>query len=258
MCADDFKLDGKKCIQEISAEAPVVYTCPDNYVLAGTICVTINSFDASKSYTCPDSSYTKSGTVCTKTNQSITNAVTTYGCSRGGSYTNSGCYLTQNPSYDHYDNPICPNGYRYSDADGKCGLYYQPTPTYSCLVGTSDGQGHCVKDINVSVPATANYTCPDGYTKVGDKCTNSATIDANAKYVCTDEMELKDGVCHGKVTTDALELYTCPDGYILSGVTCLKDDFKEPEVKYTCSRVYKLKNDVCVKYKIINAKPIYD
>ena len=258
MCADDFKLDGKKCIQEMNAEAPVVYTCPDNYVLAGTICVTINSFDASKSYTCPDSSYTKSGTVCTKTNQSITNAVTTYGCSRGGSFTNSGCYLTQNPSYDQYNNPICPNGYLYSAADGNCGLYYQPTPTYSCLVGTSDGQGHCVKDINVSVPAIANYTCPDGYTKVGDKCTNSATIDANVKYVCTDEMELKDGVCHGKVTTDALELYTCPDGYILSGVTCLKDDFKEPEVKYTCSRVYQLKNDVCVKYKKINAKPIYD
>jgi len=258
MCADDFTLNDDKCIQEISADAAVVYSCPNNYVLAGTVCVTINSFDASKSYTCPDSSYTKNGTVCTKDTQVSTPAIVTYGCSRGGSFYNGSCYLTQNPTYDQNSNPICPTGYSYNEPDGKCFTYYSPTPTYSCLTGTSDGNGNCIRTSNSSTPATTVYSCPDGYTLVGNKCTNSATINAKSKYMCTDEMEQKDGKCYGKVTTDAIELYTCPKGYVLSGTVCIKDDFKEPEVKYTCSRVYTLNNDKCEKYKVLKATPIYD
>lgn len=258
-CADDFTLKGKKCIQEISADAVTLYSCPNNYVLAGTSCVTLNSFDATKNYYCPDESYTRNGSLCTTEKDSYSNPIVTYGCTRGGSFINGSCVLTSYPIYDSSDNhPICPKGSTYDYNEQRCHTYYSPTPSYSCLVGTLTDDNRCVRKTSSTAVASTKYTCPEGYILVGNKCTNSATINATPKYVCTDEMELKDRKCYGKVSTDAIALYTCPDGYVLSGLVCVKDDFKEPEIKYSCSRIYTLKGKKCEKYNVLRAKVHYN
>lgn len=257
-CADEFTLNGKKCVKEIHAAAPVIYTCPENYVLAGSKCVTLNSFDATKNYYCPNESYVRNGSLCVKDVETTTNPLVTYGCARGGSYTNGRCVLTQNATYDSMDNPVCPNGSSYNYNDQKCYIYYSPTPSYSCITGNLTSDNKCSKKSTTTIIASSSYSCPDGYILVGDKCTNSATISAHEKYACTDDMELRDGNCYGKIITDALSLYTCPDGYILSGILCVRDDFVEPDVKYSCSRLYKLNDDKCEKYKVLKAKAHYN
>lgn len=251
-CADGFTLKGTKCETEVSAEAAVVYYCPDKYVLAGTECVTLGSVDAERQYTCPDSSYTLNGYRCTKQTGSITKALTVYGCPKGGVLDGSTCVKEYSPTYRD-ETPYCTQG-SYDSSKDMCRYTYKASTSYSCVSGTSDGKGNCVRNTAINVAASISYICPEGYTQVGSKCTNTGTIKATPKYTCTSDTTLKGTTCYGTMTSDAVGLYSCPKGYLLSGTTCLLDDFKKPKTQYTCSRIYNLNGNVCERYKYVEAK----
>ena len=105
------------------------------------------------------------------------------------------------------------------------------------------------------------YTCPEGYTKSGTKCTKTstgATIDATPVYgldkVITTDAKLSDGEEHTvyvkptkkQVGTD----YTCPSGYTLNGKYCIKytDAIEHPgKPTYSCPTGWTLSGTKCTK-----------
>ena len=251
-CADGFILKGTKCETEVSAEAAVIYYCPDGYIQAGTECVTLGSIEAERQFSCPDSTYTLNGNRCIKQIGSRTKALIVYGCPKGGTLDGSTCVKESSPNYNG-ETPYCLQG-TYDETKDVCRYTYKASTSYSCVTGTSDGKGNCVRNSNITVSAVLTYVCPEGYTQVGNMCTNTATIPGTPKYTCTTDTTLIGNMCHGTMTSDAIGLFTCPKGYLLSGTTCLLDDFKKPKTKYTCSRVYTLHGNKCERYKLIDAK----
>ena len=105
------------------------------------------------------------------------------------------------------------------------------------------------------------YTCPDGYTKNGTKCTKNttgATIDAIPQYepdkVITTDAKKGDGtektIYADYVKTKIDTKYSCPDGYTLNGSYCIKytdATAHTGQTTYTCPDGYTLNGTTCTK-----------
>ena len=255
-CADGFTLNGTKCEKVESADAVLTYTCPSGYVADGDQCVTVTSVDATKSgYTCEDSSYTLSGTTCKKNTTTTTKATTSYSCNSGGTLNGTICTYTSSASWYGWM-PSCSQG-TYNYLTKMCEYTADANVIYKCSTGTSDGNGNCVRTTTTTKEATVKYSCPRGYTAVGNQCAKTTGKAATPKYICTDDTELKGNKCYATISTDAVGMYTCEEGYVASGTVCYKNDFPSPIKKYMCSRVYTLNGDKCEKYEIVEAKVQY-
>lgn len=256
-CADGFTLNGTKCEREESVDAAFIYTCPSGYVTAGDKCVTVSNIDATKSgYTCDDSSYTLSGSICKKNTTKITQANVSYNCNLGGTLNGTKCTYTSSATW-HGWMPSCSQG-TYSYLTKKCEYTLDANKVYNCSQGTSDENGNCVYTTTITKSAIAKYSCPSGYTAVGNQCAKATDKAAIKKYTCTDGAVLKGTKCYTTISTDAVGMYSCPDGYITSGMACYKNDFPSARKKFTCSRIYTLNNGKCEKYDIVSARVYYE
>ena len=257
-CADGFTLNGKKCERVESADAVVTYTCPSGYIIAGDQCVTVTNVDATRSgYTCADSSYTLSGSTCKKTIREITKASISYSCDFGGTLNGTVCNYTSSPINNYMWMPSCSQG-TYNYMTRKCEYTSPANIVYKCSKGISDGNGSCIYTTTISEEAIAKYSCPSGYTAVGNQCAKTSGKAATPKYICTDDTVLKGSKCYTTISTDAVGMYACPSGYVASGASCYKNDFPSAIKKYMCSRVYTLNGDKCEKYEIVASKAHYE
>lgn len=259
VCADDYTLNGDKCERVESFDAIITYSCPSGYNnLGGDTCYSGTSINAQASYSCPDSSYELSGTLCKKKGTGTVSAKVDYTCSKG-SLKGTNCEYTYSPNSDWNSMWLnkCSDGGTYSYADRKCHVSTSATKTYTCSQGTSDGKGNCIISNNSTINATATYTCPGGYTSIGNQCVNTKGISATAKYTCPDSAVRKGSKCYTTISTDAVETLGCEEGFVNSGTMCYLNDFPSAIKKYTCSKVYTLKGDKCEKYDIVDAKAYY-
>lgn len=257
-CADGFTLNGQKCERVESVDAVVTYSCPNEYVAAGGQCVKVSNVDATIKNSCEDSSYTLSGSTCTKTVSKTVNPIQNYTCDANGVLKETVCeYTVDATNFWPYNRPSCSKG-EYNYLDRKCHYTENAKVTNVCSNGVLDGNGKCVYNETISVAATQKYVCPSGYTSVGNQCAKTMGVPATAKYICADGASLKGTKCYKTISTDAVGMYACPDGYVASGSSCYKDDFVSAIKKYTCSRVYTLKGDKCEKYKTVEPNVHYN
>lgn len=276
-CPDDFTLNQGKCIHKESADAPSFKYCSDKYILIGDDCVSADSFEASVRYYCINNDYKLQGDRCIKSGSTTSRATEKYTCKDGGTLTNSRCELLLNPSlYEpnvirgwynqdrYYCNGTasltsnnkcakCSKG-TYNSRDEKCHYTYVATKNLVCPDGSISYDGMCHTTSVSNIAALPDYSCPAGYTVIGNMCTKAKIMKALTKYVCSDDTVLENGRCIATITADAVGTYTCDEGYLLSGLTCIKDDYYNPEIKYTCSRLYELKDDKCQKITRQKAK----
>ena len=255
-CVDGFTLNGKKCEREESADAVRTYVCPKDYVSAGDKCVTATNVAATKSgYTCDDSSYVLSGNICKKTTTKTIRASVSYGCDTGGILNGTVCTYSTNPSWYSWM-PNCAQG-TYNRLTKKCEYTKDANIVYKCSDGTSDGNGNCIISSITTKDAIVKYSCPSGYTSVGNQCAKVTDISASIKYICADGANLRGTKCYTTISTDAVSMLDCGEGYVASATGCYKDDFPSAVKKYTCSRVYTLNGDKCEKYEIVSSKVHY-
>ena len=113
------------------------------------------------------------------------------------------------------------------------------------------------------------YTCPEGYNKVGTKCTKEstgATIDAVPQFgpdkVTTTDAKISDGtektVYIDYIKTKVDTKYTCPEGYTLNGSYCIKytdATAHTGQTTYTCPNGYTLSGTTCTKQYNATYKP---
>lgn len=256
-CVDGYTLNGKKCEREESTAAAKIYSCPSGYVSAGDKCVTVANVAATKSgYTCDDSSYVLSGTICKKTTTRTTKATVSYSCDSGGTLNGTVCKYSTSPSWYSWM-PNCTQG-TYNRLTNLCEYTKDAKIIYKCSQGTSDGKGNCIISSTTTKDAIVKYSCPSGYTSVGNQCAKATDISANIKYVCSNGAKLRGTKCYTTISTDAVSMLDCGEGYVFNATGCYRDDFPSAVKKYTCSRVYTLNGDKCEKYEIVSAKAHYD
>lgn len=257
-CADGFTLNGTKCERVESADALVTYSCPSEYVSAGDQCVKISNMDATVQNACKDSSYILSGNMCTKTITQSVKATQEYTCDSNGTLNGTVCDYVVEPIYSWpYYKASCSKG-NYNYFDRKCHYSESAKITNSCTQGTLDASGNCIYNETITEEATQKYSCPSGYTAVGNQCAKTTGVPATTKYICPDSAVLRGGKCYTTISTDAVGMYDCAEGYVASGTGCYKNDFPSAIKKYTCSKVYTLNGDKCEKYKVIEPNAHYD
>ena len=260
-CADGFTLNGTKCERVESADAIVTYSCPTGYVASGSQCVTVTNVAATKNYTCSDSTYTLSGTSCTKTITKTSAASSKLTCDGDATLNGTVCETVTDPTYSSLmwwmATPTCETG-TYNYSDGKCHSTVTAKTVYYCTVGDLDSSGKCKYTTTDTQAAVIGYTCPSGYTAVGSQCAKTTGISGTVKYTCGDSATLKGSKCYTTISTDAVGVYACPDGYVASGANCYQDEFLKAVKKYSCSKVYTLNGGKCEKYETVSAKAHYE
>ncbi len=143
----------------------------------------------------------------------------------------------------------------YSDYDVKDGKYTVKTTYY--------------QHRKAVVTTKTTYSCPEGYTRNGKKCTKNttgATIDATPHYtpssVVTVDAKIGDGgqkiVYIDAIKTQTGKDYSCPSGYTLNGSYCIKyteATEKTGQTTYTCPTGYTLNGTKCTKTYDATYKP---
>ena len=173
------------------------YTCPDGYKLSGTKCTksTTDTKDArTNGYTCPSGfTYTDTDGKCHKEEEQ--------GCPAGYDNGPNGCEKQVfkdkecgNPYHVCSDQcceedgtvtqrttPHCPNGYYLTNDGTKCQTWLYDVQRGCYGEGSTEIPGSFLCDVVRN--ATPKYTCEDGYTLSGNKCTKTTTetIDATKK-----------------------------------------------------------------------------
>ncbi|MGN1338564.1 MAG: hypothetical protein ACI4WW_08850 [Candidatus Coprovivens sp.] len=295
-CPNGGSLSGTDCILTTSPSASTEYTCPSGYTKNGTSCYKVYDASSNTTYSCP-SGYTMSGsganTKCTKTVTSSYNATkkTTYNCPNGGTLSGTRCIKTSSSSYNAtakttYGSWVNQGTKYYTSASkaytgdtsklvyvgaisgavcgspcGNSGIWYKYTyytrsknTSYTCPNGGTLSGTKCTKSVDASYNATPNttYTCPNGGTLSGTKCnvksTQNATPNKNTTYSCPNGGTLNGTKC--TITTNATPntIYTCPTGYKLVGSTCKKTYKATPSEgpgAYTCPNGGTLNGSIC-------------
>jgi len=164
-------------------------TCPDGSggVNGSGTCVPCIGGQTSTLTTsgCPDSSWTLTGSVCSK--------VSAYDCPGDSYNTANVCYSTQYTmpySGCTLDSYTCPSGY-----------------TLNGSVCTKTGQPIQTATVNIKCPTTS-YTCPSGYTLSGTTCTATTS----SGYTCPSG--------NGSITTGTNGSLTTIGNSVLEGSTC--------------------------------------
>jgi len=173
-------------------------TCPDGTggVNGSGTCVPCTDGQTSTltNLGCPDSSWTLTGSVCSK--------VSAYDCPGDSYNTADVCYSTQYTmpySGCTLDSYTCPTGY-----------------TLNGSVCTKTGQPMQTATVNIKCPTT-NYTCPTGYTLSGTTCTATTS----SEYTCPSGNGIITAGTNGSLTTignSVLEGSVCKQ-YTCSGVS---------------------------------------
>ena len=199
--------------------------------------------DVKTTYLCP-SGYTLNGTKCSKTTTATKNATanTTYGdWVYQGKYTfNSIQYTSDTRKVVRVSSSI------NTDCTTNC-----TTNTWTYLV------------YNRSKKTT--YSCPNGYTLNGTKCskkttdTKNATASTKTTYSCPSGYGLGGTKCYkGSMTTknataNTKTTYSCPSGYTLNGTKCkktttaTKNATANKKTTYSCPSGYTLNGTKCSK-----------
>lgn len=110
----------------------------------------------------------------------------------------------------------------------------------SCPPGYTEVNGTCKTVVEGnSINASVQYSCPEGYTRSGEKCIGATTIDAGKRYYCPSSnsdisFTLTGDKCRTFYTRYAEKgssgEYSCPNGYTLSGNKCYTTETYEEEV----------------------------
>ncbi len=245
-CPSGWTRSGSTCskttTQTQNASASTTYSCPQGGSRNGSTCTLTANATPNTTYSCP-SGYSRNGTTCTKTyNATANTGAGSYSCPNGGTLNGSTCTLTTNATPSQGQTTYtCPSGYTYNSSSKKCEYKISATATkkyaYSCPEGyTQSGEGEkmtcskvvkesgkyycedadakldgtkCIKTVKGGIKG---YTCPEGYTLEGDKCTKKSTItvDANAttetktsyKYTWSEKSYLEGWEFTGKTKTE--------------------------------------------------------
>jgi len=170
--------------------------------------------------------------------------------------------------YDEaYEEKYCRNGYYYDKEKNTCYKIEEPsmkkiTPTYTCEDGyilkgtgankycykqekaikttkkipicasskytlTSDNK--CIETKEPYILEEKEYTCPEGYTKIGKKENTKCykkTKENNYYYCSSNEATLIEDRCVIEEKREFIS-YSCPKGYKVSGNQCIKENVKE-------------------------------
>ena len=212
-CPNGGTLSGTRCIKKTTdtKDATKTYTCPNGGTLNGTKCTITVAATKTTTYTCP-SGYTLSGKTCTYTYNATPHQGTgSYSCPNGGTLSGSKCTLTTDATVTQGPSTwTCPEGYELlKDGTHRCIRRINATATpvysYTCPTGyTAEGTGantKCYKIVHIdgyycedaSATLTADhkcvktvpgdllyYTCPEGYTLSGSKCTKNSVVTIDA------------------------------------------------------------------------------
>jgi len=204
-CPSGYTRSGTTCSYSYTATATTgegSYSCPQGGTRSGTKCTIETNATATTgegSYSCP-SGYDRSGTKCTHTiDATATTGEGSYSCPQGGTRSGTKCTITttatQKVDYS------CPSGFTLNESTKKCTKTYDATHT--------GGEG--------------SYTCPEGGTRSGTKCTITKDADKKdeTKYTCPSGYTLNSTTkkCEAKVEPTKVVTYTysCPTGYTKSG-----------------------------------------
>ena len=225
-CKDGDILDGKICRTSNNSTYTAYtrtiyeggYYCPEGGELWGSKCYVTDSYNdvktATYNYSCP-SGYTLSGTKCVK---KVTNNGNNYNATK-----TTGKSTTYNASF----------GKTY-----KKGQFQTKPAGYTCSTGK---QYICTSSSNCPGYVTVytgcykkTYSCPQGGTLNGTKC----TISGKTTYSCPYGGTLNGTICKvagstSTVSVDANRDYSCPSGYSLSGTKCYKKIYNEYSYKAT-------------------------
>ena len=208
-CPTGSSSSGGECISTQTATAN--YTCASGYSVSGSSCVATASVNVT--YSCPSGYSPTSGvTASTTCSETVTASPTvTYTCPSGYTASGSGSGTT------------CSETVTTSPTRSGTSPHY----TYSCPAGYTPQTGvtsstTCSK--TVTATATANYSCPSGYTSSGSgsstTCSKTVTTSSTATYSCPSGYTASGSgastTC-SKTASPTSTTYTCPTGYTASG-----------------------------------------
>jgi len=277
VCPGGMTLQAGQCVGSASEPATQQWYCPDSsWTLSGSTCsrTTTSTQAASETqsctrgtlvggqcqvpdskpgvpiYACPDSSWTLSGSSCSKTvPDDYAASISGYSCPNGGTPSGSSCVVSSSaPATPIYD---CaglgtPKPYNSSQACMDYGVpaYSSSEATQACndeyssygmtLLGVKFKSGKLWSCIYQ--PRVTGYTCASG-TLQGSQCVSTSSTAGTPSYSCPSGGTLDGTMCRRtKVATQPATVsgYTCPSNYTLSGSTCNGYVYEAPVKRYSC------------------------
>ena len=251
-CPKDYKLDGTKCKKTVGGTStqqaePIystrtkiisttcneqecttqpVFSCPTGKpcgMYPETSCQNVSKPCTKEvpeqyvsGYKCPDSSYTLSGTTCSKSTTTTDTKDSTLVCPDDYKLEGTTCKKTVTTTDTKDSTLSCPTDYKYKLDGENCVRTYKEkedfdateNPKYSCPKDYTLKDKKCYKETKVTDTKEATkveggYVCPDGYTQNDKTCTKVT--------VTKDEKD-----ADSKVT------YSCPVGYTQNDKSCSK------------------------------------
>ena len=213
-----------------------------------------------------DDSYTID-TVYYQFRKAITNTSTVYSCPAGYTRNGSKCYkYTQGAAIDatvnYYPDQTVVEDAKYT-AGGTTTVYADPiktpnTPVSTCPSGYTLNGSYCVKYTDATEKTEVTYTCPAGYNKNSDnKCyrTYDATyVPGSDGYTCPQGGTRSGTKCTITIDATSSTTYTCPSGYTKNGSSCYKvydATYTPGTTTYSCPSGYTRNDKKC--YKTIDA-----
>ncbi len=303
-CAPGYTLSGTSCSKSVVETKPANQTqvCPGSMTLQSGQCVGTATESASLQYSCPDSSWTLSGSTCSRTTTTTQPATETLSCTRGtlvggqcqvpdtkagvpvyacpdSSWTLSGSTCSKTVPDDYaasVSGYTCPSGGSLSGSSCVVSSATPATPSYDCAgvgsLSTYNGAAACLTpSVYANTSSEAPAACSDEYgsyglsylgakqtaaklwacayqpkitgyrctsgTLQGNQCVSSSSYAATPSYSCPSGGTLDGSTCRRtKVATQGATVssYTCPPGYTQSGSSCNGYITEAPVKRYSC------------------------
>ncbi|MBB2486349.1 RHS repeat-associated core domain-containing protein [Mitsuaria sp. WAJ17] len=317
-CDSGYTLSGSSCSKSVveTKAATQTQVCPGGMTLQAGQCVGTATEPATLQYSCPDTSWTLSGSTCSRTTTATQAATETLSCTRGTlvggqcqvpdskpatpvygcpdtSWTLSGSSCSKTVPDDYaatVSGYTCPSGGTLSGSSCVVSSSVPATPSYNCAgvgsLSTYNGMAACVTpsvyaNTGSEAPAACSdeygsyglsylgakqtagklwacayqpkvtgYSCSSG-TLQGSQCVSSSSYGATPTYNCPSGGTLDGSMCRrSKLVTQAASVsgYSCQPGYTLSGTTCNGYVYEAPVKRYSCpSADWTLSGTTCSK-----------
>lgn len=259
-CDAGYTLVGTNCEKKIREEKPTTgYTCPDNYELINDKCYKTKGTE--EEYYC-QSGQTLQNNKCTgevSTNAKAKCTTGEYNSKTGKcevlTLVGEGTKKCERSEDKLLSNGRCASphmGAHFDDPEGEI------DPATECCCGdtwypdsSAPNRGWCY---NPKGDRDAIISCPSGQTLKDGKCYKAESSDAT--YYCDGNATLNGNKCTETKTIAASTKKVCSSGYKLyEDRTCVNySDTIERITGYTCEKDARLENNHCVYYEVVEAK----
>ncbi len=217
VCDSNYTLENNNCMKEISLAAKTKETCPKGYKNENHICILVSTQNANKKTWCVTGTY-KNGACYTFS--TIDAVLLGQSCPEGSNSDGFRCFKRKKtkPSQTAYGTPTCLDGETLEFGSCIKKIYVDKIDNYVCYSGTLKGK-KCEISTWIGMPKI-EYSCPNGYNLIGEKCSKTDVKNTTIKYSCDKGYELKGTSCVKYISQKPTEVQYCDNELLLIDDKC--------------------------------------